>query len=517
MQLSAVSAQARALRRPAVGVALAGGASSLRQLPQAAMPESRALPVSGGAEGGADDEGQDDQSEPDPMAGMAAFLEALALNARRVVDILKEWHRNDEDGIGLDEMHALASKLQISVPAEAVEGVFAQWDSTHSGKLELAELERKLKGLGRSVGVSHVPPPSIPPFRTRNLKALRRHGPMIGADLSPAETLLATASDVTALLETKAFLMRHAWHVIAYFAPPDDGTNVLITRALWEKACHDLRFPGGPHAYSWLFDHLTGASASSVLSLTTLQQATRPGGELPDASPLPRYARSPRAERARRLAAGGAKPVPAQLPEIVGLIRPPPSPSSKLGVRLVNSPPEQRLHEWASVSALFDRGSKHGGEEAEGPWPGDTPPGGSPVESPCQSPRGSNGRSPSRSGPAANTRAGGASLVQSLAAEGGSVKPKLRPVLWVYDAMWRRGAGKLRLHIADTMVMDGAEIDHWLFTDRQGLVKRKNRDKLTGLIATSHLERIARKLHRWGCGLVLMGGVGQIERIKREN
>jgi hypothetical protein len=64
--------------------------------------------------------------------------------------------------------------------------------------------------------------------------------------------------------------------------------------------------------------------------------------------------------------------------------------------------------------------------------------------------------------------------------------------------MWRRGAGKLRLRIADTIVMDGAEIDHWLFTDRQGLVKRKNRDKLTGLVATAHMERIARKLHRWG-------------------
>jgi len=233
------------------------------------MPEPQALFASDGAEHGADEDidGDHGQPAPDPMAGemgMAFFRESLARNARRVVDILKEWHRNDEDGIVLDEMHALAAKLQISVPAEAVMGVFAQWDSTNSGKLDLAELERKLKGMGRSVNVSHVPPPSIPPFRTRNLKALRRHGPMIGADMSPTETLLATASDATALLETKAFLMRHAWHVICYFAPPADGTPVVITRAVWEKACRALKCPGGPPAYSWLFDHLTGSSSSTV-------------------------------------------------------------------------------------------------------------------------------------------------------------------------------------------------------------------------------------------------------------
>src|SRR6056297_1494037 len=143
-------------RRPTLG---AGGrpigGSSPRQLSQAAMPD--------GAEA---EEGQDGEvlAAPDPMAGeagMAFFRESLARNARRVVDILKEWHRNGEDGIVLDEMHALAAKLQINVPAEAVQGVFAQWDSTHSGKLELAELERKLKGMGRSVSVSHVPPASI--------------------------------------------------------------------------------------------------------------------------------------------------------------------------------------------------------------------------------------------------------------------------------------------------------------------------------------------------------------------
>jgi hypothetical protein len=324
------------------------------------MPEPYGPAASVSAEQGAGEESQADQGPPppDPLAGeagMALFREALARNARRVVDILKEWHRNDEGGIVLDEMHALAAKLQISLPSEAVAGVFAQWDSTHSGKLDLAELERKLKGLGRLVSVSHVPPPSIPPFRTRNLKALRRHGPLIGADMSPTDTLLATASDAPTLLETKTFLMRHAWHVISYFAPPADGPPVVITRPEWEKACRALRFPGGPPAYSWLFDHLTGSNSSTVLPLQTLKQVTRPSGELPDAPAPPRYARSPRAERARRTAAGGAKPLPAQLPQIIGTIRPPASPTSKLGVRLVNSPPGQRMHASASAPMLYDR------------------------------------------------------------------------------------------------------------------------------------------------------------------
>ena len=452
-------------------------------------------------------------------AGVAFVQNALASNARRVVDFLKDWHRNKDGNVSREELRTLCDRLMIDAPMAAIDGVFALWDDQKTGRVSLIELERTLKVLSRAVSAAHAPKASIPPFRTKNPKSLRRHGPTVGADVARADAIVARLSDATALDEAHRYLMRHAWRMIGLFEPPplaDHEWDVSIGRSDWEKACLSLGFPGDAEAAARLFDSLAGPAAKS-LPLAQLKSVVRPGGRLPSqATEPPRYVRSPRAERVRRAAAGGARPIPARLPAIVGIRASPAVPSRLPGIHLTNDPPQRGLTASASVPVWLTgfrhrntrEGPGEGGRRArdtggEGSSLGDRFRGtggeGSPVAGGGPSHLGepaSPGESPKRA-----SFAPSAVLFSSV---GGGSEPAVAPQLqrpgWIFDRMWRRGELKLRMRIADTILLEAAELGSWLFTDKEGNVKRKNRDKLAPAVASAEFERSAAKLHKLHVG-----------------
>jgi len=159
-------------------------------------------------------------------------------------------------------------------------------------------------------------------------------------------------------------------------------------------------------------------------------------------------------------------------------------------MRLVNSPPRMRtsasVPQW--VSGLKSRADVR------------SPPPPAAVADP--SPEGP--RSPSPPTPA-RRRVSAGSTPATAGGSGTDAKPKLRSPAWVYGAMWHRGATKLRLQMADTVVLDGGEMEYWLFTDKHGFVKRKNRDKLVATTVSAHLERAAKKMRK-----LQYGGAGYV-------
>ena len=77
-------------------------------------------------------------------------------------------------------------------------------------------------------------------------------------------------------------------------------------------------------------------------------------------------------------------------------------------------------------------------------------------------------------------------------------EPTVQKWEWLYQHLWRKGAETrgdvppLQLLIADTVILSPtSELQHWLFTAKDGRVRRKNPDKLTAHTVREAFERAA--------------------------
>ena len=69
-----------------------------------------------------------------------------------------------------------------------------------------------------------------------------------------------------------------------------------------------------------------------------------------------------------------------------------------------------------------------------------------------------------------------------------------QPWEWVFHHLWRKGSGAtpLRMSLADTVILSpSSELLSWFFTDKRGIVKKKNSNKLVPQAIRNHFEREA--------------------------
>ena len=54
-----------------------------------------------------------------------------------------------------------------------------------------------------------------------------------------------------------------------------------------------------------------------------------------------------------------------------------------------------------------------------------------------------------------------------------------RGPVWAWEGLWRPGAGKCRLGVTETTLVENGQLSTWLFTAKDGTIKRKNKDNVS--------------------------------------
>ena len=71
--------------------------------------------------------------------------DALTKNAKRVVDLFREWDEDGDGTISKKEFRKAIPLIVQDVPKAAVDQLFYDWDPDKSGMISLAELIKKLR------------------------------------------------------------------------------------------------------------------------------------------------------------------------------------------------------------------------------------------------------------------------------------------------------------------------------------------------------------------------------------
>ena len=71
--------------------------------------------------------------------------DALTKNAKRVVDLFREWDEDGDGTVSKKEFRKAVPLIFQDVPKAAVDQLFDDWDPDKSGMISLAELIKKLR------------------------------------------------------------------------------------------------------------------------------------------------------------------------------------------------------------------------------------------------------------------------------------------------------------------------------------------------------------------------------------
>ena len=71
--------------------------------------------------------------------------DALTKNAKRVVDLFREWDEDGDGTVSKKEFRKAIPLIVQDVPKAAVDQLFDDWDPDKSGMISLAELIKKLR------------------------------------------------------------------------------------------------------------------------------------------------------------------------------------------------------------------------------------------------------------------------------------------------------------------------------------------------------------------------------------
>ena len=71
--------------------------------------------------------------------------DALTKNAKRVVDLFREWDEDGDGTISKKEFRKAIPLIVLDVPKAAVDQLFDEWDPDKSGVISLSELIKKLR------------------------------------------------------------------------------------------------------------------------------------------------------------------------------------------------------------------------------------------------------------------------------------------------------------------------------------------------------------------------------------
>jgi|TARA_B110001469_G_C9464168_1_gene233664 Ca2+-binding EF-hand superfamily protein len=71
--------------------------------------------------------------------------DALTKNAKRVVDLFREWDEDGDGTVSKKEFRKAIPLIVPDVPKAAVDELFDEWDPDKSGMISLAELIKKLR------------------------------------------------------------------------------------------------------------------------------------------------------------------------------------------------------------------------------------------------------------------------------------------------------------------------------------------------------------------------------------
>ena len=71
--------------------------------------------------------------------------DALTKNAKRVVDLFREWDEDGDGTISKKEFRKAIPLIVLDVPKAAVDQLFDEWDPDRSGMISLSELIKKLR------------------------------------------------------------------------------------------------------------------------------------------------------------------------------------------------------------------------------------------------------------------------------------------------------------------------------------------------------------------------------------
>ena len=71
--------------------------------------------------------------------------DALTKNAKRVVDLFREWDEDGDGNVSKKEFRKAIPLIVQDVPKAAVDQLFDDWDPDKSGMISLAELIKKLR------------------------------------------------------------------------------------------------------------------------------------------------------------------------------------------------------------------------------------------------------------------------------------------------------------------------------------------------------------------------------------
>ena len=78
--------------------------------------------------------------------GVAVELrDALTKNAKRVIDLFRDWDEDGNGTISKKEFRKAIPLLGLCVPTAEVGQLFDEWDPDKSGMLSLEELTKKLR------------------------------------------------------------------------------------------------------------------------------------------------------------------------------------------------------------------------------------------------------------------------------------------------------------------------------------------------------------------------------------
>ena len=382
---------------------------------------------------------------------IAALRGKLSENASSAIDLLRQWDQDGSGAVSRDEFQNAIKFLGIKCSAADIDGLFEEMDTDRSGELSLREINRDLRR-GAAGEVAMI----LPSSATKDADASRVED--AGGDPKAVAAPSSKARSAAAL--HRASLKASKQHTTA----AAERARVRHQKQRGEQPLSLAKRAATSTSESPSSSSMHHQQASesyapgSVLSLLGVADTVGPregGRYYPRASDrlVPSWgladgAESPAAEGADR----GAAPASASA-TLVDV-------SDRAAKRV--SPPKPALPLPVAIDAYSE-------ELLQAPT--------IPIA------QGSN------LGASASMNAVPAMFAADLE---GPAQPEVQKWEWTFNHIYRKKTEPLRLHVADTVLLSPTtELMCWLFTTKDGCVKRKNADKLTPSTVCDAFERAA--------------------------